>query len=236
MNQTKLAITTDEAQRVLRQLADSLNSLKTKPAPPASPAPVQERQPPRPQKDRMTVVPPPISSALPAVRRVPPKPTPRTVTVALPPLSAFKCAWRSPINDDRAKSHREIVEDFGRDRELMERLGVTPEEIETLSGVSMLGKLTCKQDALLILRQIREARGPFVSPSTPETFLVPYQKIEPAIPDIGAMAEWIRSSAMAKLKESESGSRARYRSPLRQFDFLSSIKTMFSWRRQLSAR
>ena len=151
-------------------------------------------------------------------------------------MSAFKCAWRSPINDDRARSHREIVEDFRSDRELIARLGVTPEEIETLSGVSMLGKLTSKQDALFILRQIREARGPFVSPSTPETILVPYQKIEPAIPDIGVMAEWIRSAAMAKLRELESKPRARYRSPFGQFDFLSSIKTMFSWRRQLSPR
>jgi hypothetical protein len=235
MNQPKLAITVDEAQRVVRQLADSLNSLKAKPESPACPAPVRAQQPARPQKDRVQVT-RPVSSTLPAVRRVPPKPTPRTVAMALPPLSSFKSAWRSPINDDRAKTHREIVEDFRRDRELVERLGVTPEEIETLAGVSMLGKLTCKQDALFILRQIREARGPFVSRSTPETMLVPYQKIEPSIPDIGVMSEWIRSSAMAKLGELESRPRARYRSRFGQFDFLSSIKTMFSWRRQLSAR
>jgi hypothetical protein len=235
MNQPKLAITNGEAQRVLRQLADSLNSLKTKPGPPVSPAPVKAQQPPRPQKDRVQPA-RPVSSAVPAVRRVPPKATSRTVTVALPPTSAFKSAWRSPIKDDRARSHREIVEDLRRDRELIARLGVTPEEIETLSSVSMLGKLTSKQDALFILRQIREARGPFVSPSTPDTFLVPYQKIEPAIPDIGVMAEWIRSTAMAKLRELESRPRARYRSRFGQFDFLSSIKTMFSWRRQLSAR
>jgi hypothetical protein len=235
MNQTKLAITTDEAQRVVRQLAHSLNSLKTKPGAPACAVPVQEQQPPRLQKDRVQAV-RPVSTTLPAVRRVPPKPAPRTVTVALPPVSAFKCAWRSPINDDRVRSHREIVEDFRNDRELIARLGVTPEEIETLSSVSMLGKLTSKQDALLILRQIREARGPFVSPSRPETMLVPYQKIEPAIPDIGVMAEWIRSAAMAKLRELDSKPRARYRSPFGKFDFLSSIKTMFSWRRQLSTR
>jgi hypothetical protein len=236
MNQPKLAITVGEAERVVRQLADSLNSLKTKPGAPASLAPVKAQQPPRPQKDRVQAV-RPVTSAAPAVpRRVPPKPTPRTVTVALPPMSAFKSARRSPIKDDRARSHREIVEDLRRDRELIARLGVTPEEIETLSSVSMLGKLTSKQDALFILRQIREARGPFVSPSKPETFLVPYQKIEPAIPDIGVMAEWIRSTAMAKLRELESRPRAGYRSRFGQFDFLSSIKTMFSWRRQLSPR
>ena len=37
MNQPKLAITIDEAQRVVRQLADSLNSLKTKPGLPPAP-------------------------------------------------------------------------------------------------------------------------------------------------------------------------------------------------------
>ena len=235
MNQTKLAITTDEAQRVVRQLAHSLNSLKTKPSAPACAVPVQAQQPTRPQKDRVQAI-RPVSTTLPAVRRVPPKPTSRTVTVALPPVSAFKCAWRSPINDDRVRSHREIVEDFRSDHELIARLGVTPEEIETLSSVSMLGKLTSKQDALLILRQIREARGPFVSPSRPETMLVPYQKIEPAIPDIGVMAEWIRSAAMAKLRELDSKPRARYRSPFGRFDFLSSIKTMLGWRRQLAPR
>jgi hypothetical protein len=236
MNQTKLAITTDEAQRVVRQLADSLNSLKTKPKPPACSAPVQEQQPPKPQKNRVQA-PRPVSNPVPAVlRRVPPKPTPRTVTVALPPMSAFKSASRSPFNDDRVRTHREIIEDFRSDHELIARLGVTSEEIETLSSVSMLGKLTSKQDALFILRQIREARGPFVSPSRPETMLVPYQKIEPAIPDIGVMAEWIRSAAMAKLRELDSKPRARYRSPFGKFDFLSSIRTMFSWRRQLSPR
>ena len=235
MNQPKLAITTDEAQRVVRQLAHSLNSLKTKPSPAACLAPVQAQQPTRPQKDRVQAI-RPVSTTLPAVRRVPPKPTSRTVTVALPPVSAFKCAWRSPINDDRVRSHREIVEDFRSDHELIARLGVTPEEIETLSSVSMLGKLTSKHDALLILRQIREARGPFVSPSRPETMLVPYQKIEPAIPDIGVMAEWIRSAAMAKLRELDAKPRARYRNPFGKFDFLSSIRTMFSWRRQLSPR
>jgi len=235
MNQPKLAITIDEAQRVVRQLADSLNSLKAKPSAPASPAPVQAQHPARPQKDRVQAV-VPVSSALPAVRRVPPKPTSRTVTVALPPVSAFKSARMSPTKHEQVRTHREIVEDFRRDSELIARLGVTPEEVETLSNVSMLGKLTSKQDALFILRQIREARGPFVSPSTPQTFLVPYQKIEPAIPDIGVMSEWIRSTAMAKLGELESRPRARYRSRFGQFDFLSSIKTMFSWRRQLSAR
>jgi hypothetical protein len=235
MNEPKLAITIDEAQRVVRQLADSLNSLKAKPGPPACPAPVQAQQPARPQRDRAQAVRPVSSAAPPVLRRVLPKPTSRTVTAALPPLSAFKSARMSP-KDVQLRSHREIVEDFRRDRELIARLGVTPEEIETLSSVSMLGKLTSKQDALFILRQIREARGPFMSPSTPETFLVPYQKIEPAIPDIGVMAEWIRSKALAKLRELESKPRARYRSPFGQFDFLSSIKTMFSWRRQLAPR
>ena len=52
MNQPKLAITVGEAERVVRQLADSLNSLKTKPSALASLAPVKAQQSPPPQKDR----------------------------------------------------------------------------------------------------------------------------------------------------------------------------------------
>ena len=56
MNQPKLAITVGEAERVVRQLADSLNSLKTKPSAPASLAPVKAQQSPPPQKDRVRAV------------------------------------------------------------------------------------------------------------------------------------------------------------------------------------
>jgi len=46
------------------------------------------------------------------------------------------------------------------DHELIERLQITPEEIDALSKCAMYGTLTCKQHMLAILRQIREAGGP----------------------------------------------------------------------------
>src|ERR1019366_5303066 len=54
---------------------------------------------------------------------------------------------------------REILDQIRSDHELIERLRITPEELETLSKCAMFGTLTCKQDMLFILRQIREAGG-----------------------------------------------------------------------------
>jgi hypothetical protein len=39
-------------------------------------------------------------------------------------------------------------------------LSITPQELEALSKCALLGTLTCKEDMLFILRQIREARRP----------------------------------------------------------------------------
>jgi hypothetical protein len=66
------------------------------------------------------------------------------------------------------------------DHELIERLQITPEEIQTLSKCAMFGTLTCKQHMLAILRQIREAGGPLDdSADIDQTTLYP----EPAIPE-----------------------------------------------------
>ena len=54
---------------------------------------------------------------------------------------------------------REILDQIRSDHELIERLRITPEELETLSKCAMFGTLTFKQDMLFILRQIREAGG-----------------------------------------------------------------------------
>ena|ERR1035437_3235636 len=57
------------------------------------------------------------------------------------------------------QEEREILDQIRNDHELIERLRITPEELETLSKCAMFGTLTCKQDMLFILRQIREAGG-----------------------------------------------------------------------------
>jgi hypothetical protein len=58
------------------------------------------------------------------------------------------------------RAEREILDEIRNDRELIGRLSITPQELEALSKCALLGTLTCKQDMLFILRQIREAGHP----------------------------------------------------------------------------
>ncbi len=53
-----------------------------------------------------------------------------------------------------------ILDQIRNDHELVARLSITPLELEALSKCALLGTLTCKEDMLFILRQIREARRP----------------------------------------------------------------------------
>jgi hypothetical protein len=55
---------------------------------------------------------------------------------------------------------RGLWDQFDHDHELIERLRITPDEIDALQHCAFLGTLTCKQDLLFILRQIREATSP----------------------------------------------------------------------------
>jgi hypothetical protein len=58
------------------------------------------------------------------------------------------------------QAEREIWDRFSKDHELLERLGVTTPELEALANCVLLGTLTCKQDLLFILQQIRAATAP----------------------------------------------------------------------------
>ncbi len=55
---------------------------------------------------------------------------------------------------------RDLWDQFRHDHELIRRLKITPNEIDSLQHCALLGTLTCKQDFLFILRQIREATRP----------------------------------------------------------------------------
>lgn len=73
-----------------------------------------------------------------------------------------------------SREERAIVDEIRNDRELISRLSITPQELEALSKCALLGTLTCKQDMLFILRQIREATSPTIDhvalfPQPPET-------------------------------------------------------------------
>lgn len=56
-----------------------------------------------------------------------------------------------------SREKRDVWDQFRQDHELIERLKITPQEFESLGKCALLGTLTCKQDLLFILRQIREA-------------------------------------------------------------------------------
>jgi len=58
---------------------------------------------------------------------------------------------------------RDLWDQFRNDHELIQRLKITPNEIDSLQRCALLGALTCKQDFLFILRQIREATGPITA-------------------------------------------------------------------------
>jgi hypothetical protein len=84
---------------------------------------------------------------------------------------------------------REILDQIRSDHELIERLRITPEELEALSKCALFGTLTCKEDLLFILRQIREAGGPAAGGSIDRTTLFPQpapsedQEEDPIPPD-----------------------------------------------------
>jgi hypothetical protein len=85
------------------------------------------------------------------------------------------------------RQERAILDEIRNDHELIARLSITPQELEALSKCALLGTLTCKQDMLFILRQIREATGAsfdhanlFPGPAFP----VAMPEDDPAVPDI----------------------------------------------------
>ncbi|HEX9492575.1 MAG TPA: hypothetical protein VGA33_04880 [Thermoanaerobaculia bacterium] len=62
-----------------------------------------------------------------------------------------------------SRDKRDLWNQLRHDHELVARLRITPEEIDALEHCALLGTLTCKQDLLFILRQIREATGPIAA-------------------------------------------------------------------------
>jgi hypothetical protein len=61
---------------------------------------------------------------------------------------------------------RAILDQIRNDHDLIARLSITPQELEALSKCALLGTLTCKQDMLFILRQIREATSSTIDHTT----------------------------------------------------------------------
>ncbi len=68
--------------------------------------------------------------------------------------------------DPVPQGERPVWEEFCDDHELLERLEVTPQELTALKNCVLLGELTCKQDMLFILRQIRISTEPLSEQTT----------------------------------------------------------------------
>lgn len=98
------------------------------------------------------------------------------------------------------------------DHELIERLKITPEEMESLSKCAMFGTLTCKQHMLFILRQIREAGGPASEQAAllfPEPVLPAIEEDDPVPPDCRRLAVRLAGAAASEPGSLESIARRR---------------------------
>ncbi|HYL60604.1 MAG TPA: hypothetical protein VEU51_17195 [Candidatus Acidoferrales bacterium] len=77
------------------------------------------------------------------------------------------------------REKREVWEQFRADKELLDRLSVTHDELKALENCALLGTLSGKDDLLFILRQLREPRTG-VQPDAPPA---PRPGIEVSIDD-----------------------------------------------------
>ena len=237
MSEPKLAaapVDAERAERAVRELVDAFNFLKTRPAPHTFFSPRKERRrSPQSQEGRAKAF--------------------ELVGDALSTTSADRQPELRTLLEDlieaRSGQHK-ILEEFRRDHEAIERLRVTPEELQALSSTSLLGSLTCRRDVLFMLRQIREARKPgeLQAAAPPEPLHVPAENIDPSIRDISEMAERIRREGLARLTESDSLKAVDRLSTLGQFGVFSSaliliaatiwgcIKMMLNWRHHPSLK
>ena len=83
-----------------------------------------------------------------------------------------------------------VFKEFCQDRATIRSLGVTPQELEALSRASLLGTMSCKDDVLFMLQQIREK----AAPESPE-------KVEVSMRDTHKMTERLRRAALTNMKK-----------------------------------
>src|ERR1700676_1820656 len=79
------------------------------------------------------------------------------------PICAINARMKTGARERLANASPEkrgLGDQLCHDHELVERLRITPDEVDALEHCALLGTLTCKQDLLFILRQIREATSP----------------------------------------------------------------------------
>ncbi len=98
----------------------------------------------------------------------------------------------------------EILRQIRSDHELIDRLNITPDELEALSKCAMFGTMTCKQDMLFILQQIRAATAPAAGGPLDQTPLFPQppppadREEDPVPPDCRRLLIRLDGSAVPK--------------------------------------
>ena len=125
-------------------------------------------------------------------------------------MASFEDVKKSGTLDyqtDGQLAQDEIFDEFCADHETIAALGVTAIELRELSRASLLGSLTCKEDVLFLLHQIREALKPAEQRSN-----------QPSIAEVNMLAEKMRSAALLKLEELDSKAAQRRESALGRFD------------------
>src|SRR5208283_2095829 len=132
-----------------------------------------------------------------------------------PPAAAIESFENSEGSDLRIEAQSTesgVIEGFCRDHGVIERLRVTPQELEALSQVSLFGSLTCTQDALFVLRQVMSALEPAGLPATVRS------ESRHAQYDIGVYDSWIaelvRRESLARQNEFDSSRDIDRRNPL----------------------
>jgi hypothetical protein len=216
-----------DTERVIRDLLDAFKSLKGVTAPATCSPPgenEQQQQSQQSQKDAAKALELVVSTlSKPADPRLLPTTHLNAVMV---PVSDFDEGSPQPAaavenyeNLESADFQIEaqstecgVIEGFCRDHGIIERLRVTPQELQALSEISLFGSLTCTQDALFVLRQVRSATKPVGLPATvrPAPVQAPY--------NIGLYDSWIaelvRRESLAGLTESDSSVDIDRRNPL----------------------
>lgn len=144
-------------------------------------------------------------------------------------MRAFDNVRKSETSDCQTQglSRDKIFEEFCADRETIAALEVTDAELQELSRASLLGSLTCEDDLLFLLRQIRAAMNPSAPASIPLVSIhIPSGQVDGPTPDFGKIAETIRSAALAKLDELDLRAARRRRSAIGRLELAFGLLTM----------
>jgi hypothetical protein len=230
-----------DTERVIRELLDAFKSLKGVTAPPACSPPVKNEQqqrseqPPNDPANALELVGTTLSNA--GDPRL--QPTTHFKALMAPgpdfdegnpqPAAAierFENLESSDFQIEAQSSECGVIEGFCRDHGIVERLRVTPQELEALSQVSLFGSLTCTQDALFVLRQVMSALEPAGLPATVRTepLHAPY--------DIGVYDSWIaelvRRESLARQNEFDSSRDIDRRNPLQRVVVVSSALVLMA--------